>query len=99
MEMRPTERPEKTKRWYNVFVRDNPAILICPDVPLGTANRVARIGGGSWGDLKQRGLVDDEWTIEGTLDPNHNLQCHRDNGHQLVGTMFPYVRPFIVSIT
>ncbi len=99
VEMRPTERPETTKRWYNVFVRDNPVIPICPDVPLGTANRVARLGGGAWGDLKQRGLVDDEWTIQSTLDPNHNLQCHRDNGHQLVETMFPYVRPFIMSIT
>jgi pimeloyl-ACP methyl ester carboxylesterase len=99
VEMRPTERPETTKRWYNVFVRDNPAIPICPDVPMITSNRVARNGGGSWRDLKLKGLVDDEWTIESAHDPRHNLQCHKDNGHELVEPMLSHVKTFVVKIT
>jgi pimeloyl-ACP methyl ester carboxylesterase len=98
VEMRPTERPETTKRWYNVFVRDNPAIPICPDVRTITSNRVARNGGGSWGDLKLRGLVDDEWTIESRRDPDHNSQCHKDDGHELVYNMMPSVHEFIVRL-
>jgi hypothetical protein len=87
-----------TKQCYIVFVLDDSAIPICPDVRTITSNRVARNGGGSWGDLKLRGLVDDEWTIESRRDPDHNSRCHKDDSHELVYNMMPSVHEFIVRL-
>ncbi|WP_198148474.1 hypothetical protein, partial [Elstera litoralis] len=92
---RPFERPRTTERWYNVFVRDDPAMPTCSNVSMGTSNRVARNGGGSWRDLKLRGLVHGEWEITSDIVSNNSPVCHMDNGHELVQKMLTNVHKYI----
>jgi pimeloyl-ACP methyl ester carboxylesterase len=94
---RPFERPKTTGKWYNVFVKDDPNMPVC-STSKSNANRIARIGGGSWNDLKQTGLVDDEWSITSALDIENSVTCHNDNGHALTLKLLAPVYVFIRSI-